>query len=295
MIPNSFSLSSSRHNGVRVQSPPHILGPVSAAPTSGPAPDLEGISIVLPARNEVANIGAAVEKCLAVAERLSPRHEVIVVDDGSKDGTGQAVEAIARVNYPRVRLVTHHVNQGYGAALRTGFRHSRFGLVFFTDSDNQFDVSELEYFIPMMADHDLVTGFRVYRYDPVLRCILSWLYNRLVGVLFGLRVRDVDCAFKLMRRELVQKVTIECNNFFVNTELLAKARRWNFRIAEKGVRHYPRTAGETSVRPSDIPKTLATVFSMWRRIYFPTRREMDRLRADEMSKSSVSEFIPARD
>jgi glycosyltransferase involved in cell wall biosynthesis len=268
---------------------------VSAVPTSGAAPDLDGISIVLPARNEVANIGAAVEKCLAVAERLSPRHEVIVVDDGSNDGTGQAVESIARVNYPRVRLVTHEVNLGYGAALRTGFRHSRFGLVFFTDSDNQFDVSELEYFIPMMADHDLVTGFRVYRYDPVLRSILSWLYNRLVGVLFGLRVRDVDCAFKLMRRELVQKVTIECNNFFVNTELLAKARRWNFRIAEKGVRHYPRTAGETSVRASDIPRTLATVFSMWRRIYFPTRGEMDRLRAAETSKSSVSEFIPARD
>jgi glycosyltransferase involved in cell wall biosynthesis len=258
-------------------------------------PDVEGISIVLPARNEVANIVAAVEKSLAVAERLSPRHEVIVVDDGSQDGTGQAVETLARIHYPRVRLVTHEVNLGYGAALRTGFRHSRYGLVFFTDSDNQFDVSELEYFIPLMTDHDMVTGFRVYRYDPVLRSILSWFYNRLVGVLFGLRVRDVDCAFKLMRRELVQKVTIECNNFFVNTELLAKARRWNFRIAEKGVRHYPRAAGETSVRPSDIPRTLGTVFSMWRRIYLPTRGEMDRLRADEVSRSKVSEFIPARD
>jgi len=251
--------------------------------------------MVLPARNEVANIAAAVEKSLAVAERLSPLHEVIVVDDGSSDGTAGAVEALASRFYPRVRLVVHEVNQGYGAALRTGFKHARFGLVFFTDSDNQFDVSELEYFIPMMADHDMVTGFRVYRYDPVLRCMLSWCYNRLVGVMFGLHVRDVDCAFKLMRRELVQKATIECDNFFVNTELLAKARRWNFRIAEKGVRHYPRTAGETSVRPSDIPRTLATVFRMWRRIYFPTRDEMDRLREDASSKSRVSEFIPARD
>ena len=258
-------------------------------------PDAEGISIVLPARNEAGNIAAAVEKSLAVAEKLSPRHEIIVVDDGSEDGTGQAVEGLAQRYYPRVRLVTHTVNLGYGAALRTGFRNSRFGLVFFTDSDNQFDISELEYFIPMMKDNDMVTGFRVYRYDPVLRSILSWFYNRLVGVMFGLRVRDVDCAFKLMRRELVQKVTIECNNFFVNTELLAKARRWNFRIAEKGVRHYPRMTGETSVRPSDIPKTLATVFRMWRRIYLPTRGEMDRLRADELSKPSVSEFIPARD
>ncbi len=236
---------------------------MSVAKPSDKTPQVEGISIVLPARNEVANITTAVEKSLAVAERLSPRHEVIVVDDGSSDGTGQAVEALARQHYPRVRLVTHAMNQGYGAALRTGFRHSRFELV--------------------------------YRYDPVLRSMLSWVYNRLVYVMFGVRVRDVDCAFKLMRRELVQKVTIECNNFFVNTELMAKARRWNFRIAEKGVRHYPRTAGETSVRPSDIPRTLGTVFKMWRHIYFPTRGEMDRLRADEQSRSNVSEFIPARD
>jgi len=255
----------------------------------------DGISIVLPAHNEEANIAAAVDKALAVAEHLSAQHEVIVVDDGSHDKTSEVAADLARQNYPRVRLVKHHVNLGYGAALRTGFRHSRFGLVFFTDSDNQFDISEIEYFIPMMKDHDMVTGFRVYRYDPVLRCLLSWCYNRLVGVMFRLRVRDVDCAFKLMRRELVQKVTIECDNFFVNTELLAKARRWNFRIAEKGVRHYPRTAGETSVRPSDIPRTLATVFRMWRRIYWPTRTEMDRLFAAEQNQASISEFIPAQD
>jgi hypothetical protein len=114
-------------------------------------------------------------------------------------------------------------------------------------------------------------------------------------VLFRLRVRDVDCAFKLMRREVVQQVSIECDNFFVNTELLAKARKWNFRIAEKGVRHYPRMAGETTVRPSDIPRTLATVLSMWRRIYFPSRKEFDRLRVTAPSRSEVTEFKPARD
>jgi glycosyltransferase involved in cell wall biosynthesis len=254
-----------------------------------------GLSIVLPARNEAANIRTAVEKGLAVAAGLARDYEVIVVDDGSRDSTSHEVETLARRHYPRVRLVKHEVNLGYGAALRTGFKHSRFGLVFFTDSDNQFDMSELEYFMPMMSDHDMITGFRVYRYDTVLRCILSWIYNRLVGVLFRLHVRDVDCAFKLMTREVVQKVTIECDNFFVNTELLARARRWNFRIAEKGVRHYPRTAGETSVRPSDIPRTLATVFRMWRRIYFPTRREMDDVRTSELSRPTVSEFIPARD
>ena len=267
---------------------------MSAQAKSDPSEAVE-LSIVLPAYNEAENIRAAVEKGLAVAEKLASNYEVIVVDDGSRDTTCQEVEALAKHQYPKVRLVKHLVNLGYGAALRTGVKHSRYGLVFFTDSDNQFDMSELEYFLPMMADYDLITGFRVYRYDPVLRCILSWIYNRIVGVLFRLHVRDVDCAFKLMSREVVQKATIECNNFFVNTELLARARRWNFRIAEKGVRHYPRMAGETSVRPSDIPRTLATVFTMWRRIYLPTRKEMDRLRAGELTRPSVSEFIPARD
>lgn len=254
--------------------------------------EADGISIVLPAYNEAANIRTAVEKALATAERLFTRYEIIVVDDGSADSTCAVVEELARSGYPRVRLIKHEVNIGYGAALRTGFSHSNCELVFFTDSDNQFDISEIEYFLPLMATSDLVTGFRVYRYDTVLRCLLSWVYNRLVGVMFRLHVRDVDCAFKLMRREVVRQVAIECNNFFVNTELLARARRWNFRIAEKGVRHYPRTAGETSVRPSDIPRTLATVFSMWRRIYFPTRREMDRLRSPEPSSSRITEFIP---
>ncbi|HET9781471.1 MAG TPA: glycosyltransferase [Candidatus Dormibacteraeota bacterium] len=255
--------------------------------------DAESLSIVLPAYNESGNITRAVEQALATASRLASDYEVIVVDDGSVDGTSRIVEELVRKNRPHVRLIKHATNQGYGAALRTGFRQSRLDLVFFTDSDNQFDISELEYFIPLMSDYDMVTGFRVYRYDTVLRCMLSWIYNRLVGVMFGLRVRDVDCAFKLMRREVVQQVTIQCDNFFVNTELLAKARKWNFRIAQKGVRHYPRTAGETTVRPSDIPRTLATVFAMWRRVYFPTRQEMDTSRAD-VTVAGVTEFNPVR-
>jgi dolichol-phosphate mannosyltransferase len=252
------------------------------------------LSIVLPAYNEQANIGRAVEQAIATASRLVAKYEVIVVDDGSKDRTGAVVEELVRRHRPNVRLITHKPNLGYGAALRSGFKHARYDFVFFTDSDNQFDITELEYFLPLMSDYEMVTGFRVYRYDTVVRSMLSWIYNRLVGVMFRLRVRDVDCAFKLMRREVVQQVTIECDNFFVNTELLAKARKWNFRIAEKGVRHYPRTAGETSVRPSDIPRTLATIFKMWRRVYFPTRKEMDEAREEGHPRGQVTEFTPVR-
>lgn len=261
-------------------------------PAAGPSKT--SLSIVLPAYNEEANIERAVEKAIEAGSRLADPFEVIVVDDGSKDGTGAVVQALIRKDSAHIRLLTHKPNQGYGAALRTGFEHARYNLVFFTDSDNQFDISEIEYFIPLMSDYEMVTGFRVYRYDTVMRCILSWIYNRIVGVLFRLRVRDVDCAFKLMRREVVQQVTIQCENFFVNTELLAKARKWNFRIAEKGVRHYPRMAGETTVRPSDIPRTLGTIFRMWRRIYFPTRKEMDQQLGARQPQEHVTEFTLAR-
>lgn len=248
---------------------------------------------MLPAYNEAANIRAAVDKGLAVGKRLAAEYEVIVVDDGSRDGTGREVEALAREHYPRVRLVKHELNLGYGAALRTGFKRSLFGLVFFTDSDNQFDMAELEGFIPMMADHDIIAGFRVNRCDPLQRSITSWFYNQLVRLLFRVKARDVNCAFKLMSREVVQKVSIECDDFFVNTELLAKATRLNFKITERGVRHYPRTAGATSVRLSDVPRTLTTIATMWGRMRRPTPAMVAASRSThELVMPSVSEFIP---
>jgi glycosyltransferase involved in cell wall biosynthesis len=265
---------------------------VSAPARPDSTPGAAGLSIVLPAYNEAANIRAAVEKGLAVGSALATEYEVIVVDDGSRDGTSREVEALARQHYPLVRLVKHEVNVGYGAALRTGFKRSRFGLVFFTDSDNQFDMSELAHLIPMMADHDMIVGFRVNRCDPLQRSITSWFYNQLVRLLFQVKVRDVNCAFKLMSREVVQSVTIECDNFFVNTELLARARRLNFKIAEKGVRHYPRTAGETSIKLSDVPRTFTTVVTMWGRMRRSTPTQAGSRGANELVMPSVSEFIP---
>jgi hypothetical protein len=146
----------------------------------------------------------------------------------------------------------------------------------------------------MMADHDVVVGFRVYRYDSILRGITSFVYNRLVRVLFRVKVHDVDCAFKLFRREVLDKITIECTDFFVDTELVAKARKWNFRIAEKGVRHYPRAAGETTVHPSDIPRTLRTIAQMWRRINLPRTQEMKQMAAmREEIDEAIVEAVPA--
>jgi dolichol-phosphate mannosyltransferase len=235
-----------------------------------------GITFVLPALNEEESLPDAIRRALAALSHVEGSHEVLVVDDGSTDGTMQVAEQVAAENPGAVRVLRHERNLGYGAALRTGFDNATRDLVFYTDSDNQYDPDELRYFVPMMVEHDLVIGFRVYRYDRVIRSIVSWFYNRLVGLMFRLRVRDVDCAFKLMRREVLDQIGLECDNFFIDTELVARARKWNFRIAQKGVRHYPRGAGETTVRPSDVPETLREVGRMWQRIYVPTRAQMDR-------------------
>jgi glycosyltransferase involved in cell wall biosynthesis len=244
------------------------------------------LSVVLPAYNEEPNIERAVGRCLDVLPKLTGDFEVIVVDDGSSDRTADLVQTILEEHHPRVRLLRHNRNLGYGAAIANGFREAGSDLVFYTDSDNQFDVSELEWFLPLIREYDVVVGFRVYRYDAVLRSIMSWCYNRLVNVLFRVRVRDVDCAFKLFRKEVIRKIDVESDDFFIDTELVARARKWNFRIIEKGVRHYPRPAGETTVRPSDVPRTLWTVSRMWQRIYFPRREQIEALHAHSRARAA---------
>jgi glycosyltransferase involved in cell wall biosynthesis len=251
----------------------------------------EGLSVVLPAYNEAENLDEVVSSALKAAPAITPDFEVIIVDDGSTDDTLNVATALVEQYHPRVRLFRHAVNSGYGSAIRTGLANGRYGLLFYTDADRQFDLGELAQFVPHVQEHDLVIGFRVYRYDSVLRSMISWGYNRVVGLLFRVRVRDVDCAYKLMRREVVDKLTLESTDFFIDTEIVARARKWNFRIAQRGVRHYPRVAGETTVTPGDIPRTLRTLMRMWRRIYLPTPTQRREAEADT-SLDSAQEITP---
>ena len=249
--------------------------------------------MVLPAYNEQESLESAVAKALTALEKLSDDFEILVVDDGSKDETGILLERLVKENYPRVRGLRHIENRGYGAAIRTGFEAGRKELVFYTDADNQFDISELAHFLPLIDEYDVIVGFRVYRYDTVVRSMLSWVYNRLVRILFRVKVRDVDCAFKLFRREVIDAITIESDDFFVDAELVAKARRWNFRLLEKGVRHYPRMAGETTVQASHIPATLRRIAVMWKQIYMPSRAHLEMVAASRSEPDNgVVEITP---
>ncbi|MBI4492276.1 MAG: glycosyltransferase family 2 protein [Chloroflexi bacterium] len=224
------------------------------------------ISAVLPAYNEELIIERTVRATVEVLERLADDYEVIVVNDGSRDATPKLVGRLA-VENPAVRCVSHERNQGYGAALATGFAAARKELVFLTDGDKQFDVRELALLLPHIPDADLVIGIRHPRRDPFMRRLNGWGWNWLVNALFGYTARDVDCAFKLFRRRVLDEVRVHARGATFSAEFLIKSRRLGFRIVELDVSHYPRTAGRaTGARPDVIVRAFKELFWLWRHL-----------------------------
>jgi glycosyltransferase involved in cell wall biosynthesis len=218
----------------------------------------------VPAHNEVDNIDVCLEGLTKVADRLFADHEIIVVDDGSTDGTGARVEARASLD-ARVRLVRHDRNGGYGQALRTGFASARMQLVFVTDADNQFDLEELEDLLAAVDDGaDMAAGYRVDRQEGVGRRAGALAWNVIVRGLFRVPIRDVDCAFKLFRRDLLDGVELVATGAMVSTELVVELARRGAGFVEIGVTHLPRTAGTSS---GGSPKVVARAFLELARLY----------------------------
>jgi glycosyltransferase involved in cell wall biosynthesis len=223
---------------------------MSAAPVETTAPAarhgrLPGLTIVLPCHDEAPNVAAAVAEAHAAADRFADAHEVVVVDDGSRDGTRAIAQRIAHGD-PRVTVVGHRVNRGYGAAIRSGIAASTMPWVLLTDADLQFDLRDLELTLPLAPSHDLVAGYRVGRADPLARRAAARAWNALMAMTFSVGLRDVDCAFKLLRGDAVRALGLDSEGAMVSTELLVRARRADWRICEVGVTHRPRTAGEPS-------------------------------------------------
>ncbi len=206
---------------------------------------LPGVSIVLPCFDEAENVADAVRAASLAGRRAALAHEVIVVDDGSADDTLAIASALAAGD-PAVRVIVHDHNLGYGAALRSGIEAARQPWVLLTDADGQFDLTQLEDFLPFAADHDLLVGERVVRCDPVSRRVTARAWNLLVRVVFGLHVHDVDCAFKLVRRELVADLPFVSSGAMISTELLVRCLAEGARLQQLEVRHRPRTAGRPS-------------------------------------------------
>lgn len=202
------------------------------------------LSVVLPAYNEQENIRKTVSEAVSYLGRTVADYEVIVVNDGSSDKTGEVVRKLAEEN-PKVLLVNHPKNQGYGSAVRSGFEKSSLDFIFLMDSDGQFDISELDRFFPFLEGSVAVIGYREKRADSFVRKLNAWLYHLYIRIIFGLRARDIDCAFKIFPRAAYESIKpIKSGGALFSAEFLIRLIRGGYRIKEMPVSHYPRLYGE---------------------------------------------------
>lgn len=204
-----------------------------------------GLSVFFPAYNDAGTIASLVIQAVQVAGRLTPDFEVIVVNDGSADATREIVDELART-YPQVRAIHHPRNRGYGGALRTGFAAATKDLIAYTDGDGQYDPLELEVLWNRLTDDaDMVNGYKISRSDPFHRIVIGRVYHHTVKLLFRLRVRDVDCDFRLMRREIFNRVRLERDSGVICLEMMRKIQDAGFHIVEVPVHHYHRLHGRS--------------------------------------------------
>jgi glycosyltransferase involved in cell wall biosynthesis len=224
------------------------------------------ISVFFPCYNEEANVENTVTKALAVLEKLAADYEIIIVNDGSADRTGKIADRLAAAN-PRIKAVHHPKNRGYGGAVQSGIQAATKEFVFYTDGDGQFDMGEMPALLPLMQDYDIVACWRINRQDPWIRKLNAFCWTTLVNLVFRMRIRDVDCAFKLCRRRIFATMQLCSTGALISAEILARAKRKGYRITQKGVHHYPRTAGvQTGAKLSVIIRAFKELFKLRKQI-----------------------------
>jgi glycosyltransferase involved in cell wall biosynthesis len=212
---------------------------------SAPSFEITSLSVFFPCYNEKDSVRSLTEKTLSVIAEICTDYEVILVDDGSSDGTSELADRLAH-EYPAVRVVHHPQNKGYGAALQSGFRAATKEYVFYTDGDGQFDMAELPKLLPLIKAYDIVSAYRIRRQDNMVRKINAFFWTKLVCFLFNLKLKDIDCAFKLYKRNIFDHIEMHSTGALIDTEILARAQRKGYTIKQIGVHHYPRTAGQSS-------------------------------------------------
>jgi len=231
---------------------------------------LPALTFFFPAYNEEQNLEAVVGEALETLPRFADVFEVVIVDDGSRDRTPELADALAAGD-SRVRVVHHRPNRGYGGAVRSGLEAARMPYVFFTDGDRQFRIADLHLLISRIGDADAVVGYRIRRSDPARRLVIAWVYKQVLRVVFGSGFRDVDCAYKLFRTDVFQRVPlsrVRSNGAFFSAELLLTLRAAGLRIVQVGVPHHPRVAGVAAgAAPRVVARTLRDLVRLRLRLW----------------------------
>jgi len=217
--------------------------------------DIKGLSCILPVYNEESCIAETIKKAHGFLSTTSLNFEIIAVNDGSTDNTLPILYELSSI-YNNLVIVDHENNKGYGTALINGFGISKYDLLFFTDSDMQFDFNDMNLLLPYANDFDIIVGYRLHRKDNALRLLTSFVYNRIVCITFKLKIKDINCAFKLFSKNVFKNISLSSNDYIINTELFVKSRAKGFSVKEVGVNHYPRTSGSSKVKALDIYNTL---------------------------------------
>lgn len=256
-------------------------------------PLLSSLTLVLPVHNEAENLSWLLPHAAEVLPTLAEHFELIVVDDGSTDGGGQLASEIADRLGMELTLIRHGQKSGYGKTVGDGLRMARGDFVAFTDADGQFEIGDLALLVPLLDRADLAAGWRRERQDARARELVSWVFNTLVAILYRLPYRDVDCALKLMRREVLESLTLEARSALINAELYYKARHAGWRIIQAPVPHHPRVAGRRSgARPRAIARAIKELllFRLRIRRSLPSRQaaSVARQRADQRPVAGIS-------
>lgn len=236
-------------------------------------PIIDELSVFFPCYNEEKNIENTISKAVPVLNQIAKKWEIILINDGSKDNTAKVLEKIQNKNPKQIKIITHNPNRGYGAALKSGLYNSQYQWITFTDSDGQFDFSEVSKLITkqQQTKADVVIGYYLARQVSKAAIITSKIWELIVFILFGLHVTDIDCAFKLINKKVVDTIPkLEAERgAFISSEFLIKAKKSHFKIAEVGVHHYPRTEGKATGRSLKvIIKSFSDLFRLWFKINF---------------------------
>jgi glycosyltransferase involved in cell wall biosynthesis len=226
------------------------------------------LSVFFPAYNDAPSLPGLIAKTFAVLRENVADYEVIVVNDGSYDNTAAVLEALRSQHEPYMRVVTHEQNRGYGGALRTGFASATREFVFYTDGDGQYDVSELPRLLQLVKPHTgLVNGYKLERHDPAHRIWIGSVYNFCARLLFRIRIRDIDCDYRLIRRKLLNQIHLTSTSGTICVELVRKLEISGCGVAEVGVHHYPRIHGRSQFfRLRSLAKTLVELIGLWLRV-----------------------------